>query len=1549
MTTSMQSVDVSVVGKHSAVSKFGVGSDVALNEPSVVKLAVTRADVRAVSRSGDDLIVTLTNGEKVTVQRYFLNAEGAANNLVLDDELEGLWQLQLGDASGSGELPFGFSSIQSIDPLLEQEPSEERDAVLGSWGAAISALTIGSFLVHELQQKSDSPNPEPEAVEKIQPNAADVNPVNGKDPITGHAQPGMTVTVTFPNGSTAVATTDADGHFSVDNPGLNHEETITVVVTSPEGVDSDPTTATVDALAPERPVVDPVNGSGDITGTAEPGSEVRVIFPDGTESDPVIVGEDGSFHVSNPGLKDGDEIKVVAQDPAGNVSDPTIIVVDAVPPVLTISDDVPGIVGHGGEVTFTFTFSEDVTDFDAGKISVDGGVAGVFTVVSGSVYTLVVTPNGDPEGTITVSVAEGAAMDSAGNPSSAASATQDFDTVAPLASALKDIVLIDDVGDIKGEIHSGDTTDDSKPTYSGTTDPRDVYLVQVLDNGKVIGEAHVNEDGTWSFEPSYPLPAGPHEFQARPVDEAGNVGGATDAIAFELYGPAPAAPAITGVYDDVAPIVGNIEKEFPTDDNTPTLKGTATPSTLVKVWDGETLVGSAEVDAEGNWEITTSSLSEGEHKLIATATDGAGQVSPPTGEYFVLVDVTPPGKPDVPLLSAGDGGAEFIPEGSTVEVANPTFSGTGEPGETVDIYDGGQLLGSTTVDTHGDWTYTPTEEMSEGVHEVTVTLSDKAGNTSESSESLHFTVDTDSTPLSILRALDDVGPITGAVPNNGATDDASPTLVGKAPAGITVTVYEGETVLGAAKADAAGVWELALVAQAEGSHNYTAKGQNEAGTPLEAKFTLTIDTTPPQVPTIDSLEDDVGSNMQGLVSGGFTDDTTPTLHGTGSPGAKVDIFDNGEPIGSTEVGDDGQWHHTVNPALTTEGEHVLTATSTDAVGNESAPSAEFIVNLDVTPPDVSDVVLSMDPVAGDDYVNIEESEGDVTLSGQLANVPSDVADTRITVTVNGSLHEATLVGSSWSASVPGSELVAAGEGGAAVDVKAILSDAAGNEAQLQITHGYEVKTTPIADDWEKIAATLWDDVEPEVGEITSGMATDDARPVYKGVADSSKGVAFVEILDNGKVISRVAVQEDGSWSFEPEASLARGDHAFQARPVDVAENKGNPTNVIDFALQAPLGPRPLPPAIEDVQDNVGPVQGNIQKGVPTDDSTPTLSGSAEPEAVVNVFDVVDGQLKLVGTATADDKGSWSVQTSPLSEGAHNLVATATNAAGQESDQTGEYTILVDTTAPSRPTSVVVVDKIGDMQGVVGDGQATDDATPEIKGEGEAGAGVTVFDNGKEIGTTTVGDDGHWSLTPSTPLADGQHSISVTLTDKAGNVSEPGDPAAFTVDTSGLELVITRVEDDHGLIQGALASGDSTDDTTPTFVGKATAGATVTINEGATTLGSVVADGSGNWSLELPVQAEGAHQYVIKAVSVAGNVAQTQFALTMDITASSAPVIVEVRDDVGSKQNALTEGGVSVTDDTTPTLIGTGTPNETITIYDNGKLAGSTTVDADGNW
>ncbi|MGD6771545.1 Rib/alpha-like domain-containing protein [Staphylococcus simulans] len=172
--------------------------------------------------------------------------------------------------------------------------------------------------------------------DSIAPEAPVVNPIEAGDrTVTGTGkEPGSTVTVAFPDGSTVTTKVDKDGNWKVDVPEavtLKDGDNVKAVITDEAGnVSKETVTPVKDTVAPEAPVVNVIHaGDKVVTGTAEPGTTVTVTFPNGTVVT-VKVGQDGTWSVdvpSNVMLKDGDKVTVVATDEAGTVSESSTAIV----------------------------------------------------------------------------------------------------------------------------------------------------------------------------------------------------------------------------------------------------------------------------------------------------------------------------------------------------------------------------------------------------------------------------------------------------------------------------------------------------------------------------------------------------------------------------------------------------------------------------------------------------------------------------------------------------------------------------------------------------------------------------------------------------------------------------------------------------------------------------------------------------------------------------------------------------------------------------------------------------------------------------------------------------------------------------------------------------------------------------------------------------------------------------------------------------------------------------------------------------------------------
>ncbi|OTP69193.1 Ig-like domain-containing protein [Caballeronia sordidicola] len=217
---------------------------------------------------------------------------------------------------------------------------------------------------------------------------------------------------------------------------------------------------------------------------------------------------------------------------------------------------------------------------------------------------------------------------------------------------------------------------------------------------------------------------------------------------------------------------------------------------------------------------------------------------------------------------------------------------------------------------------------------------------------------------------------------------------------------------------------------------------------------------------------------------------------------------------------------------------------------------------------------------------------------------------------------------------------------------------------------------------------------------------------------------------------------------------------------------------------------PSPPVIIGLIDNVGPVQGMVAWGSTIDDASPTMTGTGQPGEVITLLDEL---FNNIGSAVVAQDGTWSVQSQvALSNGSHTLNVKATNAAGatsHESDQS--ITFFVDTTVPSPPVVLGLIDHVGPVQGIVSWGSSIDDASPTMYGTGQSGQVITLLDESfNSIGSTVVSQDGTWSVQSQVALSSGMHTLNVKATNAAGVTSHESDQSiSFFVNTTALKSVL----------------------------------------------------------------------------------------------------------------------------------------------------------------
>ncbi|PQA83473.1 hypothetical protein C5F52_08475 [Limnohabitans sp. TS-CS-82] len=323
-----------------------------------------------------------------------------------------------------------------------------------------------------------------------------------------------------------------------------------------------------------------------------------------------------------------------------------------------------------------------------------------------------------------------------------------IDTVAPVAPITP--VVTDDVGQTVGVIAEGAITDDNKPLISGTVITKS-NTVEVFDNGVSLGKATVNTTtGQWTLLPGTALVDGPHSITIIESDRAGNPSPMSAALQF-VVDTGAAVVNITSAADNVGDLQANVVSGGVTDDTMPTLMGSANANAVVTLREGSTVLGTTVANAQGQWTFTPNTAqTQGAHTYTASTTV-AGNTTTSAGFVITVDSIAPVTSTLIGTDDVGSIAGPIAVNGATDDT-KPTFSGVTEANAVVKVYDGAVLLGTTTANASGAWTFTPTSALTQGAHSVTATATDAAGNTSTVSAALPFTVDT-TAPVAVLDAV----------------------------------------------------------------------------------------------------------------------------------------------------------------------------------------------------------------------------------------------------------------------------------------------------------------------------------------------------------------------------------------------------------------------------------------------------------------------------------------------------------------------------------------------------------------------------------------------------------------------------------------------------------------------------------------------------------------------------------------------------------------------------------------------------------------------------
>ncbi|WP_436868118.1 Ig-like domain-containing protein [Enterobacter hormaechei] len=825
----------------------------------------------------------------------------------------------------------------------------------------------------------------------------------------------------------------------------------------------------------------------------------------------------------------------------------------------------------------------------------------------------------------------------------------------------------------------------------------------------------------------------------------------------------------------------------------------------------------------------------------------------------------------------------------------PTFSGTGQPGATIQVKDGsGSTIASTMVAKDGTWTVTlPTQ--ADGEHTWSVVQID--GSKTTSAGSITVTVSTADTSVTLATTAGD-NVINASEQAAGFTLSGTSKNLAQGTA-LTVTL-NGKTYT--AEVGANGAWSVkvpAVDAQALGDGTWTVNvsGKDAAGNTVSGSQTIGVDTASPVI-SVDTIAQDniinAAEHNQPLTLTGKTD---------AEAGQIVTVTLNGKNHTAT-VGSDGSWSVTL-PASEVQalanGEHTLTVNVSDKAGNGSSITADFTV-------DTAAPVVTINTVAGDDILNTSEQGQAQIISGQANGAAEgDI----VTVTVGGKTFTgAVQADGSWSVGVPASVIGALGEGSHSISVS--VTDAAGNTGSA--THGITLSGNPPEFTLDPIS-------QDNVLNAQEAM-----QPLsLSGTSNLPNGSAVTVTLNN---VNYQATVENGRWSVQVPVSdvldLANTLYTVSVSGTDSVGNSGSAeANLLVDTV--------LPQVIVNTfaGDNL---VNNAEAAVDQ-----TLSGRVTGAAAGDTVSVTVGGKSYTATVGSDLKWSVTIPSADLQafgDGDLTFSASVTNAHGNTG--TGERDININAELPGLRVNTIsgddVINAIEQQQDLAVTGSSTHLAE---------GTQITVTINNVEY-VTTVNASGNWQI--GVPAADlqawtaGGMTVSVSAEDAWGNTVAAEHP--IELDLNAVAVTIDTVTTDDML----NAAEKGADVTLSGQTQGVEAGQTVVVKFADQTFTAQVQQ-DGSWHLTVPASAmetliDGRAQVSVSVTNVNGNSADASRVVIVD-TQPPAITLDNLTDDniinaAEAQQDLVLSGST------------TAEAGQTVTVTLNGKSY-QTTVQADGRW
>ncbi|QIU27314.1 Ig-like domain repeat protein [Salmonella enterica subsp. enterica serovar Indiana] len=1016
------------------------------------------------------------------------------------------------------------------------------------------------------------------------------------------------------------------------------------------------------------------------------------------------------------------------------------------------------------------------------------------------------------------------------------------DTIPPE----KPTIELDDSSD--SGIKNDNITNSTLPTFIGVAEPGSTVSIYL--GLKHLGEVIVAKDGTWSYTLTTPLKDGEYNITATATDIAGHTS-ATANLPFTIDTRISYFSAEIETTNDSGIVGDNV-----TNNTRPTFTGKTEPNAIISVINSETgeeVIFKANDKGEWTFNFTSDSV-EGINNLTFTVEDVAGNKKDFSFSY--VIDTIAPVPPTVSLEDY-----VVLPNGIILSGNDlPALVGTAEPKSTILLMRDGKLYDSIEVDSNGTWNYQFSNKFLQGAYDIEIISQDAAGNKS-STVKYSFTIQTEVVPPKAeLDASDDSGAKGDWITNK----HNALTLLGTADRFATVNILIDGKTIGVTTADADGNWNFDISRNlSDNVYKITVESIDPLGRTSSVDYQLTIDSFTP-IPTV-MLHDSADSGVKGDM---ITKINTPLFTGMAEANAKVSIYVDGVLSGEAIAGDDGVWNFQFTTALS-DGSHDVTVKVEDIAGNTASSSAyNFQIVTQTQKPTIE--LVNDTGVDNTDHIINEKNPA---LTGTAAPYST------VKLYVDGALiaEVRTNKDGRWEYTLKADQGLVDGDH----RITASVEDIAGNIAHsdpflISVDTAISIPIVSLSPDSD------------------SGIADDNLTNIVNPtlhLKDIDPDIISVQVWDaaSDTQIGVATQQPDGSWAYTFTSDLTEGLHQVYVKVEDIAGNKAN-SAVFDFTIDTTVSTPVISLLSKDDTGVTGDNLTNINK---PGFAISGVDADAHRVVVQVMHNGVSEEIEL-----SHLNGSWLFTPgNTWADGSYTLTVKVEDKAGNTS-YSAPLTVVIDT-----QIAIDGVELVNDS-GVKGDNMTNDDR-PHFR--------VTVptdvnevrlsIDGGNSWVQATPGVAGSWEYIWPTDLADGQYTLTVEATDKAGNtVTKTID---FAVDTTlSVPVIVLDSADDTG-IQG----DNMTNSTQPTFalqhIDDDAVRVTVSVEHGGVTTTFDATKGTGGWSFT-PTGAWADGDYTL-SVSVEDKAGNTSHSASLTVTVDTQIAInnIELVNDSGIPNDNLT--------------------------------------------